>query len=70
MADLIAFLLYLFYLTEPIASVATGVTQLQQGLAAVKRIDAVHELPVEASARPSSLGSDPLRRSRPRRVAA
>jgi ABC-type multidrug transport system fused ATPase/permease subunit len=52
-ADLIAFLLYLFYLTEPIASVATGVTQLQQGLAAVKRIDAVHELPVEAPARPS-----------------
>jgi ABC-type multidrug transport system fused ATPase/permease subunit len=52
-ADLIAFLLYLFYLTEPIASVATGVTQLQQGLAAVKRIDAVHELPVEAAAPPS-----------------
>jgi ABC-type multidrug transport system fused ATPase/permease subunit len=51
-ADLIAFLLYLFYLTEPIASVATGVTQLQQGLAAVKRIDAVHELPVEAPAPP------------------
>jgi ABC-type multidrug transport system fused ATPase/permease subunit len=52
-ADLIAFLLYLFYLTEPIASVATGVTQLQQGLAAVKRIDAVHELPVEPAAPPS-----------------
>ena len=46
-ADLIAFLLYLFYLTEPIASVAQGVTQLQQGLAAVKRIDAIAELPVE-----------------------
>jgi ABC-type multidrug transport system fused ATPase/permease subunit len=45
--DLIAFLLYLFYLTDPIASVAQGVTQLQQGLAAVKRIDAVTELPVE-----------------------
>ncbi len=28
-ADLIAFLLYLFYLTEPIASVATGVPALQ-----------------------------------------
>jgi ABC-type multidrug transport system fused ATPase/permease subunit len=52
-ADLIAFLLYLFYLTEPIASVATGVTQLQQGLAAIKRIDAVHELPVEPAASPS-----------------
>jgi ABC-type multidrug transport system fused ATPase/permease subunit len=53
-ADLIAFLLYLFYLTEPIASVVTGVTLLQQGLAAVRRIDAVHELPVEADA-PSPL---------------
>lgn len=46
-ADLIAFLLYLFYLTEPIASLTMGVTQLQQGLAAVKRIDSVHSLPVE-----------------------
>jgi ABC-type multidrug transport system fused ATPase/permease subunit len=45
--DLIAFLLYLFYLTEPIASVAQGTTQLQQGLAAVRRIDAVTTLPVE-----------------------
>jgi ABC-type multidrug transport system fused ATPase/permease subunit len=52
-ADLIAFLLYLFYLTEPIASVATGVTQLQQGLAAVKRIDAVDELPIEEEAPPT-----------------
>ena len=45
--DLIAFLLYLFYLTEPIASVAMGVTQLQQGLAAVRRIDELAELEVE-----------------------
>jgi ABC-type multidrug transport system fused ATPase/permease subunit len=45
--DLIAFLLYLFYLTDPIASVAQGATQLQQGLAAVRRIDAVTALPVE-----------------------
>jgi ABC-type multidrug transport system fused ATPase/permease subunit len=52
-ADLIAFLLYLFYLTEPIASVATGVTQLQQGLAAVKRIDAVDDLPIEEDAPPA-----------------
>jgi ABC-type multidrug transport system fused ATPase/permease subunit len=46
-ADLIAFLLYLFYLTEPIASVSIGATQLQQGLAAVRRIDAATRLPVE-----------------------
>jgi len=45
--DLIAFLLYLFYLTEPIASLAMGATQLQQGLAAVGRIDEVAELPTE-----------------------
>jgi ABC-type multidrug transport system fused ATPase/permease subunit len=46
-ADLIAFLLYLFYLADPIASVSQGATQLQQGLAAVRRIDAVTTLPVE-----------------------
>jgi ABC-type multidrug transport system fused ATPase/permease subunit len=46
-ADLIAFLLYLFYLTEPITSVSIGATQLQQGLAAVHRIDAATRLPVE-----------------------
>jgi ABC-type multidrug transport system fused ATPase/permease subunit len=45
--DLIAFLLYLFYLTDPITAVAQGATQLQQGLAAVKRIDSVTTLPVE-----------------------
>jgi ABC-type multidrug transport system fused ATPase/permease subunit len=51
-ADLIAFLLYLFYLTEPIASVSMGATQLQQGLAAVRRIDAATRLPVEEEAVP------------------
>ena len=45
--DLIAFLLYLFYLADPISAVAQGATQLQQGLAAVRRIDAVTTLPVE-----------------------
>jgi ABC-type multidrug transport system fused ATPase/permease subunit len=45
--DLIAFLLYLFYLADPIAAVSQGATQLQQGLAAVKRIDAVTTLPME-----------------------
>jgi len=46
-ADLIAFLLYLFYLAEPIASLTQGATQLQQGLAAVRRIEEVEALPVE-----------------------
>jgi ABC-type multidrug transport system fused ATPase/permease subunit len=45
--DLIAFLLYLFYLADPITAVSQGATQLQQGLAAVKRIDEVARLPVE-----------------------
>jgi ABC-type multidrug transport system fused ATPase/permease subunit len=45
--DLIAFLLYLFYLTEPVAGVASGASQLQAGLAAVRRLDAVAGLEVE-----------------------
>lgn len=45
--DLIAFLLYLFFLSEPISALGQGATQLQQGLAAVSRIDALHELPLE-----------------------
>jgi ABC-type multidrug transport system fused ATPase/permease subunit len=48
--DLIAFLLYLFYLTEPIASLAQGATELQAGLAAVRRIDEIAELPIEEDA--------------------
>jgi ABC-type multidrug transport system fused ATPase/permease subunit len=64
--DLIAFLLYLFYLADPIAAVSQGATQLQQGLAAVRRIDAVTTLPVEEDeavadaappAAPASLGA-------------
>jgi len=55
--DLIAFLLYLFYLTEPIASVAQGATQLQQGLAAVRRIDAIATLPVEEDGRSAAGGT-------------
>ena len=67
--DLIAFLLYLFYLADPITAVSQGATQLQQGLAAVRRIDAVTTLPVEedgatADAPPAALaaseGASPL----------
>ncbi len=45
--DLIAFLLYLFYLSEPIAGIASGATQLQAGLAAVKRLGGIDRLAVE-----------------------
>jgi ATP-binding cassette subfamily B protein len=59
-SSLIAFLLYLFLLTDPITSLVNGVTQLQAGLAAVVRMRELHELPTEPAAgrghtpRPSS----------------
>jgi ABC-type multidrug transport system fused ATPase/permease subunit len=45
--DLIAFLLYLFYVSEPIAGIAQGATQLQAGVAAVHRLEDVAALEVE-----------------------
>ncbi|MFI6453039.1 ABC transporter ATP-binding protein [Streptosporangium amethystogenes] len=46
-SSLIAFLLYLFYLVAPIGQLVQGATQLQSGLAAVRRIREIEELPVE-----------------------
>ncbi|MET8051092.1 ABC transporter ATP-binding protein, partial [Streptosporangium sp. NPDC005286] len=46
-SSLIAFLLYLFYLVAPIGQLVQGFTQLQNGLAAVRRIREIEELPVE-----------------------
>ena len=46
-SSLIAFLLYLFLLTDPISALVTGATQLQAGLAAVSRMREVQELPTE-----------------------
>src|SRR4029450_11931824 len=48
-SSLIAFLLYLFLLTDPISSLVNGVTQLQAGLAAVVRLRQVEDLPTEAA---------------------
>jgi ABC-type multidrug transport system fused ATPase/permease subunit len=45
--DLIAFLLYLFYLAEPVTGIAQGATQLQAGIAAANRLAAVSQLEVE-----------------------
>ncbi|QFZ19840.1 ABC transporter ATP-binding protein [Saccharothrix syringae] len=45
--DLIAFLLYVFYLASPIGSLVAGLGVLQQGLGAVGRIDEVRGMPVE-----------------------
>jgi ABC-type multidrug transport system fused ATPase/permease subunit len=64
-SSLIAFLLYLFLLTDPISALVTGATQLQTGLAAVSRMREVQELPMEPVAgrpgvlRPPSSGVGP-----------
>jgi ABC-type multidrug transport system fused ATPase/permease subunit len=49
-SSLIAFLLYLFLLTDPITALATGLGQLQAGLAAVVRLREVQDLPHEPAA--------------------
>ena len=54
-SSLIAFLLYLFLLGEPISALVNGVSQLQAGLAAVVRLREVQDLPVE----PSRSGASP-----------
>jgi ABC-type multidrug transport system fused ATPase/permease subunit len=64
-SSLIAFLLYLFLLTDPISALVTGATQLQAGLAAMSRMREVQELPTEPVAgrpgvlRPPSSGVRP-----------
>jgi ABC-type multidrug transport system fused ATPase/permease subunit len=49
-SSLIAFLLYLFLLSDPVTSLVSGASQLQAGLAAVVRLREVHELPTEPAA--------------------
>ena len=46
-STLIAFLLYLFYLIDPIGALVEAATQFQVGLAAVRRIHEVEKLPRE-----------------------
>jgi ABC-type multidrug transport system fused ATPase/permease subunit len=64
-SSLIAFLLYLLLLTDPISSLITGATQLQAGLAAVVRMRELHDLPTEprstqaTDSSPSSSGPRP-----------
>ncbi|MEV0147361.1 MULTISPECIES: ABC transporter ATP-binding protein [unclassified Nonomuraea] len=52
-SSLIAFLLYLFYLVAPIGQLVEGAVQLQQGLAAMKRIKEIEDLPGEPVAVPA-----------------
>ncbi|MEU9284293.1 ABC transporter ATP-binding protein [Streptomyces sp. NPDC048275] len=46
-SELIAFLLYVFFLASPVSQLVGGAAQLQQGLGAVGRIQEAGELPVE-----------------------
>jgi ABC-type multidrug transport system fused ATPase/permease subunit len=65
-SSLIAFLLYLVLLTEPLTALFSGATQLQVGLAAVARMREIHELPTESKTEPltASTGRVPSSRSR------
>lgn len=47
MADLVAFLLYMTYLTMPIGSLTQGVSMIQQGAGALERIGEIMALPRE-----------------------
>src|SRR5512132_1682371 len=64
-SSLIAFLLYLFLLSDPISALVNGASQLQAGLAAVVRLRELHDLPTEPVATrgsapvPSSSGLGP-----------
>ncbi|MDN3295458.1 ABC transporter transmembrane domain-containing protein [Streptomyces ficellus] len=49
-ADLVAFLLYLFYLTEPISKLVSAATEYQVGAAAVARIEEAERLATEPPA--------------------
>src|SRR5215218_1693999 len=49
-SSLVAFLLYLFLLSDPISSLVNGATQLQAGLAAVVRMRELQEMPTEPAA--------------------
>ncbi|WP_433511509.1 ABC transporter ATP-binding protein [Nonomuraea sp. CA-143628] len=66
-SSLIAFLLYLFYLVAPIGQIVEGMVQLQQGLAAMKRIKEIEDLPAEpvGAPVPAALVPAPLLAVRP-----
>lgn len=53
LGDLVALLLYVGYLREPVESLAVGASALSEGLAAVRRITEIEDLPLELAAVPS-----------------
>jgi ABC-type multidrug transport system fused ATPase/permease subunit len=63
-SSLIAFLLYLFLLADPISSLLNGASQLQAGLAAVVRLQELQHLPTEPAATRAST-PQPSSSSRP-----
>jgi ABC-type multidrug transport system fused ATPase/permease subunit len=54
MADLVAFLLYMGYLTMPIGSLSHSISTIQQGAGALQRIQEIMDLPEEADDRRSA----------------
>lgn len=58
-ADLVAFLLYLFYLTEPISKLVSAATEYQVGSAAVARIEEAERLAAESPGRSGAAGGGP-----------
>jgi ATP-binding cassette subfamily C protein len=61
-AELIAFLLYLFYLIEPISELVEAATQYQVGSAAIARIEEAERLEAEEPGRTAEAGDGPAGR--------
>jgi ABC-type multidrug transport system fused ATPase/permease subunit len=68
-SSLIAFLLYLMLLTEPITALVVGASQLQTGFAAIVRMRRVNELPAERAASRTRAPDPSAARSGPASVA-
>lgn len=58
-ATLVAFLLYLFYLANPLTELTTAVGSVQQGLGAARRLAEVETLPVEDGVDPQAAPARP-----------
>lgn len=61
-SSLVAFLLYLFNMSQPISMLVQGATEMQLGLAALHRMREVEELPVEADTDDPASAATELRR--------
>ncbi|GAB3144539.1 ABC transporter ATP-binding protein [Microbispora hainanensis] len=59
-STLIAFLMYLFYLVSPIGQIVQSLTQIQNGLAAVTRIQEITTLRTEPAAPAARAGGEPV----------